>query len=243
MRRGGRGAREIRDLGLQTGFLRRAPGSVLVRQGDTQVISAVSIEEGVPGWLRGRGRGWLTAEYGMLPLSSGDRIRRDRDGVPGRTAEIQRLIGRSLRAAVDLTRLGERTVRVDCDVIEADGGTRTAAITGAFVALALAFHRLQQRGLLPESPLLRQIAAVSVGVVAGEVLLDLDYSEDSRAAVDLTVVATASGDLIEVQGAAEAAPFRREVLDELLDAAVEGIATLASRQRAVLAGIPLPEGG
>lgn len=238
-RRGGRGAREIRDLGLQTGFLRRAPGSVLVRQGDTRVVAAVSIQEGVPGWLRGRGRGWLTAEYGMLPLSSGERIRRDRDGVPGRTAEIQRLIGRSLRAAVDLSALGERTVRVDCDVIEADGGTRTASITGAFVALALALHRLRSRGALEENPLRRQIAAVSVGVVDGRVLMDLDYSEDSRAAVDLTVVATPTGELIEVQGAAEAAPFRREVLDELLDVALEGIATLAERQRAVLAGIPL----
>jgi len=238
-RRGGRGPREIRDLGLQTGFLRRAPGSVLVRQGDTRVVAAVSIEEGLPGWLRGRGRGWLTAEYGMLPLSSGERIRRDRGGVPGRTAEIQRLIGRSLRAAVDLSALGERTVRVDCDVLEADGGTRTASITGAFVALALALHRLQARGALAENPLRRQIAAVSVGVVDGRVLLDLDYSEDSRAAVDLTVVATATGELIEVQGAAEAAPFRREVLDELLDAALEGIATIGERQRSVLAGIPL----
>ncbi|MYG74994.1 MAG: ribonuclease PH, partial [Acidobacteria bacterium] len=193
----------------------------------------------VPGWLRGRGRGWLTAEYGMLPLSSGERIRRDRGGVPGRTAEIQRLIGRSLRAAVDLSGLGERTVRVDCDVIEADGGTRTASITGAFVALALALHRLQTRGVLAENPLRRQVAAVSVGVVDGRVLLDLDYSEDSRAAVDLTVVATATGELIEVQGAAEAAPFRREVLDELLDAALEGVAAIAERQRSVLAGIPL----
>jgi len=203
------------------------------------VVAAVSIEEGVPGWQRGRGRGWLTAEYGMLPLSSGERIRRDRGGVPGRTAEIQRLIGRSLRAAVDLSALGERTVRVDCDVLEADGGTRTASVTGAFVALALALHRLQTRGVLEENPLRRQIAAVSVGVVDGRVLVDLDYPEDSRAAVDLTVVATATGELIEVQGAAEAAPFRREVLDELLDAALEGVATIGERQRSVLAGIPL----
>lgn len=203
------------------------------------MVAAVSIEEGVPGWQRGRGRGWLTAEYGMLPLSSGERIRRDRGGVPGRTAEIQRLIGRSLRAAVDLSALGERTVRVDCDVLEADGGTRTASVTGAFVALALALHRLQTRGVLEENPLRRQIAAVSVGVVDGRVLVDLDYSEDSRAAVDLTVVATATGELIEVQGAAEAAPFRREVLDELLDAALEGVATIGERQRSVLAGIPL----
>ena len=203
------------------------------------MVAAVGVEEGVPGWLRGRGRGWLTAEYGMLPLSSGERIRRDRGGVPGRTAEIQRLIGRSLRAAVDLSALGERTVRVDCDVIEADGGTRTASITGAFVALALALHRLRARGVLEENPLRRQVAAVSVGVVDGRVLLDLDYAEDSRAAVDLTVVATATGELIEVQGAAEAAPFRRAVLDELLDAALAGIASIAERQRAVLAGIPL----
>lgn len=241
-RRGGRGTRQLRELVLRTGFLRRTPGSVLVRQGDTQVVAAVSVEESVPGWLRGRGRGWITAEYGMLPLSSGERIRRDRGGVPGRTAEIQRLIGRSLRAAVDLARLGERTVRVDCDVIEADGGTRTAAITGGFVALALALHRLETRGTLAESPLRRQVAAVSVGIVDGEVLLDLDYSEDSRASVDLTVVQTAGGALIEVQGAAEARPFSRRVLDQLLDAAAGGVASLVERQRAVLAGVPLPEG-
>ena len=238
-RRGGRGAREIRELRLETGFLRRSPASVLVQQGDTRVLAAASIEEGVPGWLRGRGRGWLTAEYGMLPVSSSERIRRERDRISGRTAEIQRLIGRSLRAAVDLSLLGETTVRVDCDVIEADGGTRTAAITGGFVALALAFDRLRGRGLLPENPLCHQVAAVSVGVVNGEVVLDLDYAEDSRAGVDLTVVATAAGELIEVQGAAEASPFRREVLDEMLDVGLGGIATLAARQRAVLAGIPL----
>ena len=240
-RRGKRGARELRELSFQPGFLRRAPGSVLIRQGHTQVLAAVSFEEGVPGWLRGRGRGWITAEYGMLPLSSGERIRRDRNGVPGRAAEIQRLIGRSLRAAVDLARLGERTVRVDCDVIEADGGTRTAAITGGFVALALGFDRLRQRGVLPVSPLRRQVAAVSVGVVDEEVLLDLDYAEDSRASVDLTVVETAGGGLIEVQGAAETKPFSRKLLNELLEVAGGGISTLVERQRAVLSGIPLGE--
>ncbi len=241
-RSGGRGARELRRLEFQPGFLRRTPGSVLVRQGHTQLVCAVGIEDSVPGWIRGRGRGWITAEYGMLPLSSGERIRRDRNGVPGRTAEIQRLIGRALRAAVDLAALGERTVRVDCDVIEADGGTRTAAVTGGFVALSLALHRLQQQGVLRASPLRRQLAAVSVGMVDGEVLLDLDYSEDSRASVDLTVVQAADGPLIEVQGTAEAAPFSRRILDDLLDTAAVGITRLTSRQREVLAGIPLPEG-
>lgn len=238
----GRGRRELRPVAFQTGFLRRVPGSVLVSCGHTRVLVAVDIEEGVPRWRRGRRRGWLTAEYGMLPLSSGERIRRDRAGVPGRTTEIQRLIGRSLRAAVDLGRLGENTVRVDCDVIEADGGTRTAAITGAFVALALAFDGMVRRGDLRETPLVRQIAAVSVGVVDGEVRLDLDYAEDSRASVDLNVVQDADGRLIEVQGSAEGRPFARGTLDEMLDAAGDGIATLFTRQREVLAGIALPDG-
>ncbi len=241
-RAGGRGPRELRPVGLRTGYLRRTPGSVLISCGHTRVLAAVDVEEGVPGWLRGRRRGWLTAEYGMLPLSSGERIRRDRAGVPGRTTEIQRLIGRSLRAAVDLRRLGENTVRVDCDVIEADGGTRTAAVTGAFVALALAFDRMLRRGDLRETPLVRQIAAVSVGIVDGEVRLDLDYSEDSRAAVDLNVVQDSDGRFIEVQGSAEGRPFARRTLDRMLDAAGEGISSLLIRQREALAGIALPDG-
>lgn len=241
-RAGRRGRRELRPVAFQTRFLRRVPGSVLISCGHTRVLAAVDVEEGVPRWLRGRRRGWLTAEYGMLPLSSGERIRRDRTGVPGRTTEIQRLIGRSLRAAVDLRRLGEHTVRVDCDVIEADGGTRTAAITGAFVALALAFEQMARRGEVPENPLVHQIAAVSVGVVDGEVRLDLDYSEDSRASVDLNVVQDAGGRLIEVQGSAEGRPFARPTLDEMLDAASEGIARLLARQREALAGIALPDG-
>ncbi len=241
-RAGGRGAAELRPVSFMTGFLRRTPASVLVCIGGTKVVAGVTIEGRVPGWLRGRGRGWLTAEYGMLPLCSAERIARDRRGAGGRTEEIQRLIGRSLRAAVDLGRLGERTLRVDCDVIEADGGTRTASITGAFVALALASRRLVASGELPESPLSRQIAAVSVGVVKGEILLDLDYSEDSRASVDLNVVAAASGDLIEVQGAAEARPFSRQTLDGLLDVAGRGLTELTRRQREVLAGVPLPVG-
>lgn len=235
----------MRPVSLRTGFLRQAPGSVLVQQGGTRVLAAVSVEEGVPRWLRGKGSGWLTAEYAMLPQSSrGGRVRRERRGVRGRSAEIQRFIGRALRAAVNLRRLGERTVQVDCDVIEADGGTRTAAVTGAFVALALAFERLRtRRRPFPDPPLIRQVAAVSVGVVGGQVLLDLDYDEDSRAEVDLNVVQTASGRLVEVQGAAEARPFSRRVLDELLDRAAEGNLELCRRQREVLAGIPLPEGG
>ena len=242
IRRGGRGPDELRPISFRTGWLGQAAGSVLVRQGGTRVLAAVSIEERVPRWLRGRGSGWLTCEYGMLPQASGERIRRERNGVRGRTAEIQRLIGRSLRAAVDLRRLGERTVRVDCDVIEADGGTRTASITGAFVALALAFERLRTRGLFVGPPLIRQIAAVSVGVVQGEVLVDLDYAEDSRAAVDLNVVQTAGGRLVEVQGAAEGRPFSRQMLDRLLDRAARANRELCRRQREVLAGIPLPDG-
>lgn len=241
-RAGGRGERELRPVSFRTGYLRQALGSVLVSQGQTRVLCAVSFEDRVPGWLRGRGRGWLTAEYGMLPLSSGERIRRDRGGVAGRTTEIQRLIGRSLRAAVDLDRFGERTVRVDCDVIEADGGTRTAAITGAWVALALGFDRLLRRRELDQSPLIRQVAAVSVGVVDGRVRLDLDYAEDHRAGVDLNVVQTADGRLVEVQGSAEGRPFARPVLDAMLDAADEGIRRLLKRQREALAGIALPAG-
>ncbi len=233
----------MRPVSFRTGFLRQAPGSVLVEQGGTRVLAAVSIDEQVPRWLRGKERGWLTAEYGMLPLSSGQRIRREREGLKGRSTEIQRLIGRSLRAAVDLRRLGERTVRVDCDVIEADGGTRTASITGAFVALALALDRLDRRGAFAEPPLIRQIAAVSVGVVRGEPLLDLDYAEDSRAEVDLNVVQDAAGRFIEVQGTAEGAPFPRSALDGLLDLATAGNRELCRRQREVLAGIALPEGG
>ena len=242
-RRDGRGPDELRDFEFDVGFLRRAAGSVLVRSGFTRVLCAASVDEHVPRWLRGRGRGWITAEYGMLPLSSGERIRRERKGVSGRSTEIQRLIGRSLRAAVDLSRLGERRVQLDCDVIEADGGTRTAAITGSFVALALALHRLYRRGELVAMPLRRQVAAVSVGVVDGVPLLDLDYREDSRAEVDMNVVQTPDGAFVELQGAAEGRPFDRRTLDRLLDLAAIGIAELGKKQREVLAGVPLPENG
>ncbi len=235
-----RGPLEIRGIGMQTGFLRRAPGSVLVRQGGTRVICAAGWDERAPDWLKGRGRGWLTAEYGMLPRSSGERIRRERRGVPGRTSEIQRLIGRSLRAALDLGGLGERTIQLDCDVIEADGGTRTAAITGGFVSLALLLEDARRRRSFRPA-LRRQIAAVSVGVVRGELLLDLDYAEDAAAEVDLNVVQTSGGDLIEVQGNAEGKPFSRTLLNEMLDAAALGIESLVRKQREALAGIALPE--
>ncbi len=236
----GRAPLEIRETGIQSGFLRRTPGSVLLRQGGTRVLCAAGFEERAPDWLKGKGRGWLTAEYGMLPRSSDERIRRDRRGVAGRTAEIQRLIGRSLRAALHLEGLGERTIQLDCDVIEADGGTRTAAITGGFVSLALLLEDARRRRLLSGPVLRRQIAAVSVGIVRGELLLDLDHAEDAAAEVDLNVVQTASGDLIEVQGNAEGKPFSRSLLNEMLDAAATGIEILARKQREVLAGIPLP---
>ncbi len=237
-RAGGRGPLEIRPVGVQTGFLARTPGSALIRQGGTRVLCAAGFDERPPDWLKGKGRGWLTAEYAMLPRSSDERIGR---GPSGRGTEIQRLIGRSLRAGLDLAGIGERTIRIDCDVIEADGGTRTAAITGGFVALALLLEDARRRRALPGALLRRQVAAVSVGVVRGEVLLDLDYAEDAAADVDLNVVQTADGDLIEVQGNAEGRPFGRALLNEMLDAAATGIAALANRQRTALAGIPLPE--
>lgn len=221
-------------------YLRYPEGSALIRVGETVVVCTATVEAGVPSFLRGTGRGWLTAEYGMLPRSTPVRTPRERTGkAAGRGHEIQRLVGRSLRAAVDLERLGERTIVVDCDVIQADGGTRTASITGAFVAVVDALAHLWRqgeigldaRGLLPVRDFL---AAVSVGVVDGEALLDLDFGEDSRAEVDLNVAGTAGGLLVEVQGTAEAEPFPRARLEELLDLALAGIGRLAAVQRQVL---------
>jgi len=227
-----------RPITLQTGFTKHAEGSVLVSTGDTQVICTASVEDKVPPFLRGAGQGWVTAEYAMLPRATSTRTNREvTQGKPsGRTSEIQRLIGRSLRAAVDLSALGENTIWLDCDVIQADGGTRTAAITGAFVALVLALRELGQRQKFKRPPLLRQVAAVSVGILEARPLLDLDYMEDSKAEVDLNVVMTDKLDLIEVQGTAEEEPFSREQFNQMMDLAEAGIAQRLAAQLEALGG-------
>ena len=227
---------ENRPLTITPRFLRNAEGSALIRIGGTEVICAATIEERVPLFLKGKGTGWITAEYGMLPRSSKERIPREsvRGKISGRTQEIQRLIGRSLRAVVDLSKLGERTVRIDCDVLQADGGTRTASISGAFVALGLAFQAAESSGTLSVNPIRNHVAATSVGIVDGEVFLDLNYSEDSRADVDMNVVMTGSGTFIEVQGTAESRPFSQESLLRMLELAAGGIRDIVSLQREIL---------
>jgi ribonuclease PH len=232
MRPDGRRPDELRPVSFEVDFIRSAKGSVLVTQGGTRVICTASVEESVPGWMRGRGTGWVTAEYGMLPASTSQRKARDasRGRVDGRTVEIQRLIGRALRGIVDTQRLGERTVWVDCDVIEADGGTRCASISGAYVALHRALARLVDDGALKELPLGDSVAAVSVGIVDGEPRLDLPYAEDVRAEVDMNVVMAGDGRLIEVQGTAEGMPFSRAHLDDLLELAAGGITEIQALQ-------------
>jgi ribonuclease PH len=232
----GRAAGELRPVRIERGYARHAEGSALIEFGDTRVLCTASVEERVPAFLKGRGQGWLTAEYGMLPRSTSTRSEREaaRGRQGGRTLEIQRLIGRSLRAVVDLSRLGERTLQIDCDVLQADGGTRTAAITGAFVAAYDALRWLQARQRVAELPVLDFVAAVSVGVHAGRVLVDLDYAEDSTCGTDMNVVMTGSGGFVEVQGTAEAAPFSQAELDQMLAAARSAIAVLVQRQRAAL---------
>jgi ribonuclease PH len=236
MRKDGRKDNEIRQVTITRDYLRHPKGSVLIAMGDTKVICTASIDESVPPFLKSTGRGWLTAEYAMLPASTHERNQREssRGRVGGRTHEIQRLIGRSLRAVTDLTAFGERTVHIDCDVIQADGGTRTAAITGSFVALVDAFRRLRGEGLVDRMPVKDFVSAVSVGIVEGRMLLDLQYEEDSRAEVDMNVVMTRGGLFIEVQGTAEAAPFSRDLLNGLTDLAVSGIAMLTRKQIEVL---------
>ncbi len=223
----------LRPITFEPHFLSTAP-SCLIRCGGTRVLCTATVQESVPPFLRGAGKGWLTAEYAMLPASTGARKARDGAHRDGRGVEISRLIGRSLRQAVDLTRLGERTITIDCDVLEADGGTRTASITGGFVALALAVDQLIQKGLLFDSPITKQIAAVSVGIVAGEPVLDLCYAQDSRADVDMNIVMDGEGRFIEVQGTGEGAAFARDELDKLLDLAAEGIEALRRAQREAL---------
>ena len=233
-----RTARAARPLTLELGASAYAEGSCLIATGETRVLCTASVEERVPEWMVGKGRGWVTAEYAMLPRSTHTRTRRERDGVKGRTQEIQRLIGRSLRSVVDLERMGERTVTLDCDVLQADGGTRTASVTGACVALELAFRRLVEAGALEASPLLDRVAAVSVGLLDGVPTLDLDYRQDFAAQVDMNVVGTGDGRLIEVQGTAEGRPFGREQLDALVDLASAGIRERIEAQAAALGDAP-----
>ncbi len=238
MRPSGRAPDELRPIRFTRNYTKHAEGSVLVEFGDTKVICTASVEERVPGFLRGAGQGWVTAEYGMLPRSTGSRMGREaaRGKQGGRTMEIQRLIGRSLRAAIDLEALGERSIAVDCDVIQADGGTRTASISGGYVALHDAISHLLDKKLIKASPLHGTVASVSVGIYEGTPVLDLDYPEDSSAETDMNVVMNDAGAFIEVQGTAEGHAFRREELDAMLNLAQQGIANIIAKQHDVLAG-------
>lgn len=227
----GRGWDEMRPVQMMPGFVEVAEGSVLIEMGATRVLCNATVENSVPSWRLGSGAGWVTAEYAMLPRSTHQRTRRETRGLGGRTQEIRRLIGRSLRAVVDLDKLGERTIILDCDVIQADGGTRTASITGGYVALALAVQRLVEAGEVPSGVLSGELAAISLGLVDGQLLLDLCYEEDSRAGADFNVVMTGDGHLIEVQGTAEGTPFDRAALDAMLDLAEQGIGQLLVLQR------------
>ena len=236
MRSDQRASNILRDTTITPHYLPHAEGSVLIEAGRTKVICTASVEDRVPPFLRNSGKGWVTAEYGMLPRATNTRMTREATSgkVGGRTQEIQRLIGRSLRSVANLPALGERTIWIDCDVIQADGGTRTASITGAFVALALALETLRHRDVIRTIPLSDYVAATSVGIVDGEPLLDLAYDDDSRAEVDMNVVKTGDGRFIEVQGTAEAMPFGREALDTLLDLADTGIRQLVAKQQAIV---------
>jgi ribonuclease PH len=232
----GRSADALRTVTLEPGFAKYAEGSCLARFGDTHVLCTASVEDRVPPWLRNTGRGWVTAEYGMLPRSTSERMAREaaRGKQSGRTVEIQRLIGRSLRAVTDLSVLGEVQVRVDCDVLQADGGTRTAAITGGYVALHQAFAKMLKIGALEAMPFTDQVAAISCGIYAGLPVLDLDYAEDSNAQADANFVLTGTGDIVEVQGTAEDKPFPRADFDRLLDLAAQGVRSLCAIQRQAL---------
>jgi ribonuclease PH len=236
MRPSQRAPDQLRNIEIIRHYTRHAEGSVLVKFGDTHVLCTASIDEKVPGFLRGKNQGWLTAEYGMLPRATGSRTQREatQGKQSGRTQEIQRLIGRSLRAVVDLTLLGERTIQIDCDVLQADGGTRTASITGAFVALHDAVSFLLEKQLIAASPIRDFVAAISVGVYQGKPVLDLDYPEDFDCDTDMNVVMTGSGGYVEVQGTAEGSPFRRTEMEAMLDLAEKGIRELVAKQKAAL---------
>ena len=239
MRTDGRGVKQLRPVKITPSYIKTADGSVLIECGDTRVICTAKLEERVPPFLRNSGKGWITAEYGMLPGSSQQRIGREssRGRVGGRTHEIQRLIGRSLRAIADLKKLGERTIWIDCDVIQADGGTRTASITGAYVALAEAARGWLDRGIINVDPLQDAVAAVSIGIIDGKIMLDLCYEEDSKADVDMNFVMTGSGKFIEVQGTAENAPFTRKEMERMAEIAESGIKDLLKAQKKVIASL------
>jgi len=236
MRGDGRDLDELRPVSMEPGWAANAEGSCLISFGRTRVLCAASVEERVPAWRQASGKGWVTGEYAMLPRSTHTRTSREREGLRGRTQEIQRLIGRALRSVTDLDVLGPRTITVDCDVLQADGGTRTAAVTGGWVALFLACRRLVEEGVIPRNPVSEGVAAVSVGLVEGRSLLDLEYREDVAAQVDLNVVASASGGIVEVQGTAEGEPFQRDELDVLLDLALSGVRRLSRLQQAAVDG-------
>ena len=233
----GRVPDQIRPVTMTPGFMPNAEGSCLIEFGDTKVICTATLEDSVPRWMMGRGTGWLTAEYSMLPRSTSERVQREvNKGRPsGRTQEIQRLIGRSLRAVADMKAMGERTIWLDCDVLQADGGTRTASITGAYVATALAFERLRERGEIKASPLIDSVSAISVGIIGGTPCVDLNYAEDSTAQVDMNVVMTGGGKLVEVQGTAEDGAFDRSELDTMLDFATKAIVDITAMQEEVIA--------
>ncbi len=236
IRPSGRAADQLRNVSFELGFSKYAEGSCLVKFGDTHVLCTATVEEKVPGWMRGSGAGWVTAEYGMLPRSTHDRMRREASNgkQSGRTQEIQRLIGRSLRAVTDLKAMGEIQVRVDCDVLQADGGTRTASITGSYVAMYAAFQKMVEAGKLDAIPMSDEVAAVSCGIYEGEAVLDLDYDEDSTAQADTNFVLTGKGGIVEIQGTAEEDPFSREQFIQLLDLAQKGITELSVLQRKAL---------
>ncbi len=244
VRAGQRNVDELRPIEIVPNFISSAEGSALIRVGETQVICTASVDEGVPPFLKGSGKGWISSEYAMIPRATDTRTSREvsRGRPSGRTMEIQRLIGRSLRAVADLQKLGERTVWIDCDVIRADGGTRTASITGSMVALALAFKKLKEMEVIKQIPLNDYVAAISVGILGSETLLDLDYSEDSSAEVDMNVVMTGAGRFVEVQAAAEGRPFSSEELASLIDLARPAIEQLVQHQKSI-ANVELPGGG
>ena len=241
IRQDGRKNNELRKLKITKSYIRYAEGSCLVELGHTKVIATASVEDGVPHFLRGSGNGWVTAEYGMIPRSCKSRVSREasKGRLGGRTHEIQRLIGRSLRSVTDMTKLGEKTIWLDCDVIQADGGTRCASITGSFVALALALEKMKEGRLLQTVPLSDYVAAISVGIIGGLTAIDLDYEEDSKAEVDMNVVMTGAGKFIEVQGTAEKEPFKREDLNKLIVLAQKGIEDIIHTQKNILKGIKI----
>ena len=235
----GRLPEELRKIKITKDYVKHAEGSCLIEFGETRVICTASVEENVPPFLKNKGTGWVTAEYGMLPRSCETRIRRDKTANSGRTQEIQRLIGRSLRGVINLDKIGERTIKIDCDVIQADGGTRTASITGGFIALALALKKIKKQGLIDQIPLTDYVAAISVGVYQEHLLLDLNYAEDSNAGMDMNVVMVGKGKFIEIQGTAEGEPFSKAEMDKLLDLAKKGIKELIAIQEKNLGGIEI----